>query len=512
LRSSPKSIVLLLAFLLLPAGLFAREVSLTLLFTSDHHGQLLPASNGKGGVARRLTLIQQVRNEVGANRVVLLDAGDVFTGTALSGLTRGEADAAAYQLMGYDAVLLGNHDFDHGKDGIRNTARKFRMPWLSTNAVDRSTSQNFVRAYVFRTAGLRVGIIGLSNPDTTELTAKGNTRGIAFNPPSATVKGMRTLLKKESSVFVVLSHLGLEEDKKLAKLDPFLHVIIGGHDHRALEKPVVEARKDGSPAGPIVAHAGGRGEFLGRLDLTLDGNRKDGYRVVRYEYRLLPVDGSVTPDPAMEELLAKYAGQVDLAKMEEVIGAASSDIPRVFDQEGVWGWLAAEAMRKAARADAAFLNSGTFRSDVAQGPLNRASLFELVPFDDEWVVRAMPGNVLERTLRRSLEKRGTGAFLQLAGLRVKASGTGRTAVFEVWVDGEPLDPKRVYRVAMNDYLADGGDGYSFLKTLRAPLPTATPGEKQGPVTGSLRDLLLEAVRDRGRVSAGDGEKPWDIAP
>ncbi len=491
-----KRILALLLLLSLPAGLSAREFPLTLLFTSDHHGQLLPDRDGKGGVARRLTLIRQVREEVGAARVVLLDAGDVFTGTALSGLTRGEADCAAYRLMGYDAVLIGNHDFDYGKEGIRRASRDFRMPWVSTNTVDRSTSQNFVRAYVFKNAGLRVGIIGLSNPDTPNLTAKGNTRGIVFNPPSATVKGMRTLLKKESSVFIVLSHLGLEEDRKLAKLDPFLHVIIGGHDHKVLREPEVILGKGGAPAGPLVCHAGHRGEFLGRLDLVVDGNKKDGYRVVRYSYRLLPVDDSVVPDPAMEELLQKYAEKVDLAKMEEIVATASSDIPRVWDREGTWGWCTAEAMRKAAQAEAAFLNSGTFRADVKEGPVTRGTIFELIPFDDEWVVREMKGSVLAQVLQRSREKRDSGAFLQLAGIKVKE----KDGTLQVFVGGEPLDPKGTYRVAMNDYLADGGDGYAILKSLK-------PGPEKG---ASIRELLISELSAKRRLSAGDAENSWDL--
>ena len=134
-----------------PALSSAREVSLTILFTNDHHGQVDPVhetdpSKPVGGVTRRMALIGKIRQEVGPANVLLVDGGDLFTGTALSGLTNGEVDCAAYQLMKYDAVVLGNHDFDYGKKAILDFRKKYNLPWVSANAVVRGNSQNFVRA------------------------------------------------------------------------------------------------------------------------------------------------------------------------------------------------------------------------------------------------------------------------------------------------------------------------------------------------------------------------------
>ena len=124
-------LILLAVLALSPlASAWSRESSFTILFTNDQHGQLEPLPDGSGGVSRRATLIDQVRKEVGADKVVLVDAGDLFTGGALSGLTRGEADCAAYQAMGYDAVALGNHDLDYGLAALREYRVKFHTPWI----------------------------------------------------------------------------------------------------------------------------------------------------------------------------------------------------------------------------------------------------------------------------------------------------------------------------------------------------------------------------------------------
>jgi 2',3'-cyclic-nucleotide 2'-phosphodiesterase (5'-nucleotidase family) len=178
-------------------------------------------------------------------------------------------------------------------------------------------------------------------------------------------------------------------------------------------------------------------------------------------------------------------------------GRASSDRPRPHDRDHAWGQLTADAIRRAAQADAALVNSGTFRADLKEGPLTLANLHELVPFDDKWVVRDMTGSVLRQVLARSYERRGSGAFLQVSGLKVKGEKEGPLGIT---VGGEPLEGRRTYRVAMNDFLADGGDGYDMLRRLKTSQETGT----------SIRDLILDALKEKGRLSSGDVEKRWDL--
>jgi len=197
LRRSSLLSLLFIGCSFLSATAWARQVTFTILFTNDHHGQLEPESDGWGGVSRRATAIQAVRQEVGASKVVLVDAGDLFTGGPLSGLTRGEADAAAYQAMGYDAIAVGNHDLDYGADRLRELHLKYKTPWISANLIRHG--MNVVRPFEFKYAGVRVGIIGFSTPETPALTKRENTRGMVFNSPVAVANGLSSRKIRTSS-------------------------------------------------------------------------------------------------------------------------------------------------------------------------------------------------------------------------------------------------------------------------------------------------------------------------
>lgn len=300
----------------------ASDINLIILFTNDHHGQVLPLQepqpgNIGGGVARRHTLIREIRGKVGKDRVVLVDAGDLFFGTDFSESTKGEVDCAAYRLMGYDAIALGNHDFDYGINFLKQTILNYQTPWISANAVEQSTQQNFVMPCVVKTIGeVRVGIIGFPSEDAFKRSERRNARGLVFKTPGTVAAGLHSTLKNGVDVFVALTHEGVEADRKLASQAPYLHVIIGGHDHRVFDEALVDKKANGELAGPIIGHAGSRGLYLGRLDLTVLGNRQDGYRVTKYDYRLLPVTADILESAEMTALLEKYTRTINLEMMQ----------------------------------------------------------------------------------------------------------------------------------------------------------------------------------------------------
>ncbi len=460
LKSRVLALILLAVLGLSPLpSVWARESSFTILFTNDQHGQLEPLPDGSGGVSRRATLIDQVRKEVGADKVVLVDSGDLFTGGALSGLTRGEADCAAYQAMGYDAVALGNHDLDYGLAALREYRTQFHTPWISANLIQHG--MNPLRPYVLKYAGVRVGMIGFSTPETPRLTRRANVRGMVFNPPAAVAKGLHTILKKDADIFIAVSHLGLTEDKKLAQAAPFLHVIVGGHSHDLLKEPVGTLRANGSPTGPIIVQAGSRGEVLGRLDLTVEGSRKEGYRIVRFKYRLVPVAADVTPDPILEKILDGYRAKVGKG-LDDKITQVPTDSPRQNDGDWPFACLAADAVRQAGGAEVALLNAGSFRQDLRAGALTQRAYWEIFPFDDVVEVLVLRGSILRDVLERSALQKGTSAFLQVSGVAIQ----GKPGALDITVNGEPLSSRREYKVAMNDYLGSGGDGYDLLGRIK----------------------------------------------
>jgi 2',3'-cyclic-nucleotide 2'-phosphodiesterase (5'-nucleotidase family) len=289
----------------------AEDISMTILFTSDHHDQVLPLGKPLdhkivGGVTRRHTLIRKIREEAGKDRVILVDAGDLFYGTEHSGARQAEIGCAAYQLMGYDAVTIGNHDFDYGRDTLQKCLFTYQTPWISATLIDLETRQHYLKPYRIKSiSGIRVGIIGLTSPDAFKKKERKKALGLTISSPVTAAQELRARLRQDADVYIALTHQGLEADLAFARQFPYMHVIIGGHDHRVLFQALVEKNNDGRHTKPIIAHAGHRGSYLGRLDITVSGNRQAGYRVTRYEYRLIPVTGDIPESTEMASLLAR---------------------------------------------------------------------------------------------------------------------------------------------------------------------------------------------------------------
>lgn len=489
---------------LFPPVLSAREAHLTILFTNDHQGQVDPLhvddpSKPVGGVTRRAALIKKITQEVGPKNILLVDSGGLFTGTAFSEMTAGEVNCAAYQLMQYDAVGLGPHDFDYGKKTLLNYRKAFHIPWVSANVVVRNNFQNFMRPYVLKYAGVRVGMIGFSNPDTPSMTRRENVSGLIFNPPGASAKGLHSILKKDADLFIALSQSGLEADKKFAKDNPFLHVIIGGFSRTLMTKPVVETKADGSLAGPLIVQAGSQGLYLGRLDLTVEGHRdpktkKESYNVRDYKYQLMPITADLPEDPQMVELLDKYKERLKSKPLDEVLATVSGDLTGNGDGDSLIGEILADSLRKTAQAEIALLDNGFFHSGFKSGDLTREVLYQVCPSDSEITVMDVPGIDLRKALEESSAQKGQDGFLQISGLTAQKAGES----LKIMVGDEPLNDRRKYQVAVNDFLANGNGGYDFFRKLKS----------RRRIQGSLRDLLEEALKEKPKITSADLEKRW----
>ena len=312
-------------------------------------------------------------------------------------------------------------------------------------------------------------------------------------------KGLHSILKKDADIFVALSHLGVDADKKFAKDNPFLDVIIGGHSHTVLTEPIVEKKKDGTPAGAIIVQTGSRGLYLGRLDLVVEGRRdpktkKEDHWVKSYKHQLIPITSDLPEDPQMVELLEGYKKQLKTKPLEEVLATVSGDLTRSDQGDSLLGSIATDALAKAAGAEIALLNSGSFRSQFRSGPLTREILYEIYPFDDEVIVLDVPGSYLRKAIEASESKRGQGGFLQVSGLRIeKADGQLR-----ILFGNELLNDRRKYLVAVNDFLAQGGDGYNVFRRIKSRRKTQI----------MIRDLLEETLKAKQKISSGDFERRW----
>ena len=479
--------IFLLLCLLLPA--LAAAETLTILHINDFHGALLPTRPGanlpeEGGAARLAALVKAERTPT----TLFLAAGDLMQGTNLSNLFSGRPVIEAFNLMGLDASAVGNHEFDYGQAALKARAAEARFPFLAANiAGDGPWKPSEIR----QIGSLRVALFGLTTEETPVATHPRNVNGLVFSDAVATARRLVAELRPQADLIVALTHLGFEEDEKLAAAVPGIDVIVGGHTHTKVEQP-------STIGGTLVLQAFERGVFLGRLDLEVTGGK-----VTAHRYRLLPVTATTGEDPEVAKLLAGYQQRLG-EKMNEPVGAAAGDLDGGKDamrtRETNLGDLVADVMREASGADVALINGGTIRAGIPAGPVTIGTIYNVLPFDNWLIAFAITGKELRQSLETGVSRVevGDGGFPQVSGMSYtfnpKAAVGSR--IVSVSVGGAPLDEARRYVLATHDFLAAGGNGYTVFA---AHEPVYNDSGRW------LRDVLAEWWRRRGSVSyAVDG--------
>lgn len=304
-----------LVFIFLSSHPAWSQTALTILHTSEHHGTIQPlnqgAFTGHGGVERRASLIKQIRMEV--EHILLVDSGDLLMGTAMSSVYRGEADIAAMNLMGYDAVAVGNHDFDFGTRHLRGLHKAAAFPFLCSNV--RPQEPDTCTRFVIKTLGvLRIGLIALIGKNAYPGTFnRAVVREVEFQDPIAAAKKAAEELRERVDLLVAITHQDTEEDLALAKAVPALDVIIGGHTEgfEGLVPPgmttPVEGRVSLTGVGPVFVKTHRQGRTLGRLDLVIHEKT-----LMIAEARNLPVSSPTPFDPKVSKLVQEYAQRLPL--------------------------------------------------------------------------------------------------------------------------------------------------------------------------------------------------------
>ncbi len=504
--------------LLIIVGLFVAwgspalgQTALTILHTSEHHGTLQPIENGAfkglGGVVRRGGLIDRIRRET--RHVLLLDSGDLMIGTAMSSVFRGEPDIAAMKLMRYDALALGNHDFDFGVAHLGALRKQAGFPFLCTNL--RPKMAGVCQPFAVKSFGpLRVGLIGLigrrSYPD---LISRSAVKELEFSDPIAAAKKAARDLRKQVDLLVAVTHQEPEEDAALAVAAPEIQVIVGGHilGFDGLMLPaaglVLHGRVDPVAGGPILVRTHQLGRTLGRLDLVFD----KGLRAA--QARNLPVDESAPEERKLRGLVQSYARRLDAAA-NQTLGRAEVDLQgdgaAVRTRETNFGDILADLARVHAGTEIALLNGGAVRGGIPLGPVTLKRVMEVLPYDDPLVAMKLSGRQLRSAMENSVSElpRAAGRFLQVSGLSFSfdPSAPSGARVKQIAVQGAPLQDDREYSVAVYGFVAGGGDGYSVFLQGRERVDHQLP----------LRDLLIAALKTRplsaqeeGRIKEAEGK-------
>ncbi|MDR3312473.1 MAG: 5'-nucleotidase C-terminal domain-containing protein [Spirochaetaceae bacterium] len=451
--------------------------NLVVLHTNDHHGSTLarpdndPAVLGRGGLAERAAFVDAVR-AANAN-VLLLDAGDINTGSALSNMFSAEPDIIAYNAMGYDAVTFGNHEFDKDLGVLEKQMVQSRFAWLAAN-IRRANGKYLGKPYLVKEyPGFRVGILGLTTLRTQVIASPDKT--LAFIPePEAAIAAIKTLREKEKVDFVIiLGHLGDVEEAsgqitsvKLADAlsSTDVALIVDGHSHSKFDAPRVV---NGIP----IVSANEWGKFVGEAHFTiLDG------KVANFAWKPVEITSKAfPPDQKIADIIKPYQDMAD-AGLKEVVMKTSA--PFVFGnrlpryRETAFGDLAADATAWHVRStgvpvDFAFQNGGNIRAEIPAGDVTREHILTVLPFENYTYVLTLKGSdVIALFDFVGTVNQGAGGFLQVSKevrYTLTFDGQGKNgALTNLTISGVPVDPNRLYKIATNDYLAGGGDGYTVL--------------------------------------------------
>ncbi|PZV17786.1 MAG: multifunctional 2',3'-cyclic-nucleotide 2'-phosphodiesterase/5'-nucleotidase/3'-nucleotidase [Pseudanabaena sp.] len=457
--------------------------SLRILHTNDHHAHLEPVKYGDrllGGIARRRTLIDQIRSENKTNQepLLLLDAGDIFQGTLYFNQYLGQADLDFYNALAYDAGTVGNHEFDRGQQVLADFIAKAKFPIVSANIdiAPESPLYGKVRPWhILEVKGEKIGIFGLTTPDTAILASVGD--GVKFTDPIAAARSsVRALKQLGINKIVALTHIGFENDIALARKVPDIDIIIGAHSHTPVGNipnanypyPLVE--NNGTKEPVLVVTDWEWGKYLGDLSVSFDPTGK----LIAWAGKPHVIDASIQPNQEFTDKLKAYAFPIEKLR-QKIIGKSlvvlDGDRVKLRTSETSLGNLIADAILAKTRGDrvqVVLINAGGIRNGLPLGDITMGNVLEALPFGNTITRVELTGEQLLVALEHGVSQveQGEGRFPQVAGIRfvwdAKLPAGKRVTKVEVVSESgnfQLLNPEAIYRVATNNFLASGGDGY-----------------------------------------------------
>ena len=448
---------------------------LTILHYNDVHSRHEPVddrlisctagANCFGSTPRLATAIREQRDAARADgrTVVVLDGGDQFQGSLFYTVNHGRTELAVQNAIGIDAMTLGNHEFDNGPETLGPYISGAQFPVVCAN-IDVSAEPLLagkVRPFtIIERDGFKLGVVGLLTLETQHSSSPGpNVR--FMDPRTVAPQAVAAARAAGADAVVLLSHLGLPYDRTLNV--PGVAAIVGAHSHTLLSNTEPSAQGPCptlADAGLPVVQAGAYARFLGRLDLDLDA----GGTVLALAAGCRHIGLDLLPDPAVAAIVARFAAPLEaemtrvVAVLPHALGIAAC---RVAPCE--MGEIVATALRSATHGEAiGMTNAGGLRVGLPAGPVTRANILETMPFGNSMATLTLTGADLVAVAKQGLNNAGRGSFVQWSGLRVVPF----PAAIEVQAaDGRwsAIDPAAKYRIATNNFLRSGGDGFAILQ-------------------------------------------------
>ncbi len=475
-----------------PGAAFA-DYTLNILHINDWHSRI--ESNNKyestcsaeeetrseciGGAARLVTAIAQERKKLEGQNVILLNGGDNFQGSLFYTTYKGRAEAEFLNQMGFDAMTVGNHEFDDGEDALAPFLDVIRFPVLSANVKAGAAAKVGDRikpSVVLEIGGQKIGIVGAVTTETPEIASPGPH--ITIEDDVATITAEVEKLKAEGvNKIIALTHVGYPRDKEAIARIPGIDVVVGGHTHSLLSNtdpkaegpyPTMIDNPDGYKV--PVTQAASYSKYLGEFKVVFDD---DGV-VKEAGGDPIYLDNSIVPDPGVLARIKELAAPIEELKAKQVgetTAAIDGSRENCRVRECEMGNLVSDAILDRVKNQGVGIvitNGGNLRASVDQGPVTMGEVLTVLPFQNTIATFQLSGRDLVAALENGVSQLedGAGRFAQVAGLKYSfdrsvAPNQGRVKSVEVTEDGKwvPIDPAKDYLVATNNYVRQGGDGY-----------------------------------------------------
>ncbi len=483
---------------------------IVVLFTNDYESAYDPTEaywrpdiNKIGGVAYIASLIDSIRST--HERVFLFDAGDIFTGT-LSKLTQGELPFELMITMDYDAMCIGNHEFEYGWQTFAQVKSRASFPVLGANLFYKSTEIPYAQPYtIIEKKGIRLGVVGILGQDAATALIPSNIAGIEVRDPVPITRKHLNHLKNEVDLVVLLTHQGKTAPMQTNDEDPGvkrdigadidftgavggIDILLGGHADAGTEEPFVHPE-----TGTLIMQTYGQGFYLGYLKLMINN---DTGEIDSYEGKLLPVDAEkLKPHAQIQQKLQSYRNRYP--DIYEKNGRTSARINRQYNAESDLGNLFADILRSSTGSQIGMISPGAIRKDLPKGALLKRDLMDAFPFTDKVYQLQIQGSVIKEILEQSFTlERG---MLQLSGMTVvyDMSKPMGSRLVSAKVGKSKLRDDRSYKVGTVEILAHGGDAFKAFKNAEIIKVMDQP----------FADILLEyaarspamAIPSRGRL-------------
>lgn len=467
-------------------------VDLTFLYWSDFHAQNLPTADSLegqlieiGGFGNLAGIINDIK--LHNPRVIVVNAGDEFTGSPVSTLTRGESQIRLLNLISLDAFLPGPHEFDYGWKSLLEVTSGARFPIALANVVVREAGTTLFPPYkILQIDSVRVGMAGIISEVFKESVIRSGVVGLDVLPAVESVRKFTEAVRDSCDLLVAITHQGWKADSLLASAVDDLDIIIGGENPTPINPPRLVN-------GVIIVQSGPFGRYLGRLEVEVDTARD---AIIRHRGELIPVQGSLSDPLNKADKLARKLNKKYTHRLNRQIGTLQvewkvfPDAPSNLPQ-----WTAYALHYIAPNVNLAVVNNENCFTGLKRGPIRELDLWNIFPYENSVIVFQITGEELIRAIHRQINRDGD--FLTWSGLQAKARAR---KLEKLLVNGTPVQPYDEYSIITNGFVWDHLDRLFGIRQEDRPMFA---------IPGSERDFMIEAVKRQGVIALESGDW-WDV--